>query len=43
VVLVLLVVLTGVLLAAGITAAVVLGWDQLQSRFIDTVAGPALW
>ncbi|HEX2192283.1 MAG TPA: hypothetical protein VHH09_03740 [Acidimicrobiales bacterium] len=43
VLLVLLVVLTGILLAAGITAAVVLGWDQLQSRFIDTVAGPATW
>jgi hypothetical protein len=33
VLLVLLVILIGLLLAAGITAAVVLGWDQLQSRF----------
>jgi hypothetical protein len=40
VMLVLLVVLIGSLLAAGITAAVVLGWDELQSRFLDTIAVP---
>jgi hypothetical protein len=40
VMLVLLVVLIGILLAAGITAAVVLGWDQLQSRFVDTIGVP---
>jgi hypothetical protein len=38
--LVLLVVLIGVLLAAGITAAVVLGWGELESRFLDTVTVP---
>ena len=40
VLLVLLVVLIGAVLAAGITAAVVLGWDELQSRFVDTVGAP---
>jgi uncharacterized membrane protein len=33
VLLVLLVILIGLLLGAGIIAAVVLGWDQLRSRF----------
>lgn len=42
VMLLVLVVLIGVLLAAGITAAVVLGWDQLESRIIDMVPVP-LW
>ncbi|HWC12444.1 MAG TPA: hypothetical protein VG455_14635, partial [Acidimicrobiales bacterium] len=40
VLLVVLVVLIGVILAAGVTAAVVLGWDELQSRFVDTVGAP---
>ena len=38
--LILLVILIGVLLAAGITAAVVLGWDEMQSRFLDMVTVP---
>ena len=38
----LLVILIGALLAAGITAAVVLGWDELEARFLDTVTGPVL-
>jgi hypothetical protein len=42
VVLILLVLLVGALLAAGITAAIVLGWDELESRFLETVSAPAL-
>lgn len=41
VVLLLLVLLIGALLAAGITAAIVLGWDELESRFLETVTAPA--
>ena len=40
VVLILLVILVGAVLAAGISAAVVLGWDELESRFLDTVTAP---
>ena len=40
VVLVLLVILIGALLAAGVTAAIVLGWDELESRFLDAVTTP---
>jgi hypothetical protein len=42
VLLLLLVLLIGALLAAGITAAIVLGWDELESRLRDTVSAPAL-
>ncbi|HYX43515.1 MAG TPA: hypothetical protein VE760_00640, partial [Acidimicrobiales bacterium] len=36
----LVVILLGALLAAGIAAVTVFGWDELESRFLDTVTAP---
>ena len=40
--LVLLIVLIGLVLAGGVTAAVVLGWDEIQSRFSDFISPVAV-
>ncbi len=38
--LVLLIVVIGVLLAAGITAAIVIGWDEMKSNLLDSIGTP---